>query len=185
MIVQMIVLDIRPIRMYSSGFKALITTLEPGYVMPSRKTIKNLVYYKHEQGNKQLIDLLSTTTSVSLTTDIWTSMANEAYITISAHWISPSWEVISCVLDTKEFPDSHTGVAIPEKILETMEAYNIKDKVSTIVHTIVHTNMQLSLRILHESDDIESLCCNDLRALYLYLTPFSCSCHLLVVYRFK
>ena len=113
-----------------------------------------------EQGNKQLIDLLS---SVSLTTDIWTSMANEAYITISAHWISPSWEVISCVLETKEFPDSHTGVAIAEKILETMEAYNIKDKVSTIVHTIVHdqaANMQLSLRILHESDDIESLCCN-------------------------
>ena len=76
MIVQMIVLDIRPIRIVDcSGFKALITTLEPGYVMPSRKTIKNLVYYKHEQGKKQLIDLLSTT-SVSLT--------------ISAHWISPS-----------------------------------------------------------------------------------------------
>ena len=44
-----------------------------------------------------------------------------------------------------------------------MEAYDIKDKVSTIVYTIVHdqaANMQLSLRILHESDDIESLCCN-------------------------
>lgn len=61
-----------------------------------------------------------------------------------------------CVLETKEFP---TGVAITEKITETIEAFRITGKVSAIVHDQA-SNMQISLRVLHDESNIESLCCN-------------------------
>lgn len=91
---------------------------------------------------------------------------NDAFISLSAHWLSSSWETITCVLATKEFPGSHTGVAISEKITEMIEEFGIQSKVAVIVHDQA-ANMQLSLRLLQEPEEatqassrFESLPCN-------------------------
>ena len=110
----------------------------------------------------KLIDILRNVSSISLTTDIWTSLANDSYISLSAHWLSSSWETSTCILATTEFPGSHTGVAISEKITELSEDFGIRSKVSVIVHDQA-ANMNLSLRLLQESEDgrqLESLPCN-------------------------
>ena len=155
-IVGMIVTDTRPVRIVEcEGFRNLMSVLEPGFVMPSRKTISSIIQHKHQQGRKELVDILSKNAcSVALTTDIWTSTALDAYITVSAHYITSSWEVVCCVLGTKEFPGSHTGVAISEKIIEIVEEFGIKDKISAIVHDQA-ANMQLSLNILRTREGYE------------------------------
>lgn len=165
-IVRMIILDLRPIRVVEcAGFKDLVLTLEPGYVMPTRKSVKKMIFNMYEQSKSKMIDLLHDASSISLTTDIWTSLSNDAYISLSAHWISDSWELVTCVLAAKEFPGSHTGVAISEKIAEMVKEFKIQDKVSVIVHDQA-ANMQLSLRLLQEPEQnldgsrLESLPCN-------------------------
>ena len=66
----------------------------------------------YDQAKKKLVDFLAEVdSSLALTTDIWTSMSNDAYITVTAHWISSEWEIKCFVLATKEFPGSHTGTA--------------------------------------------------------------------------
>lgn len=113
----------------------------------------------------KLIDLLQDASSISLTTDIWTSLANDAYISLSAHRISDSWELITCVLVTREFPGSHTGVNISNKISEIIKKFRINDKLSVVVHDQA-ANMQLSLQLLQQPDQemdgsrLECLACN-------------------------
>ena len=85
-IVNMIVMDTRPIRMVEcEGFRELIHCLEPGFVMPSRQSIKLIVFRKHQEGKSKLTNLLSSVNALSLTTDIWTSEANDAYITVTVY----------------------------------------------------------------------------------------------------
>lgn len=144
------------------GFRDLICTLEPGYVMPSRKSVKSIIFRNHGLGKAKLTDILSSVSSVSLTTDIWTSDANDAYITITAHFLSASWEMKSFVLGTREFPGSHTGAAISEVIFNICKEFKIESKVASIVHDEA-ANMQLSLRILGDDvddDHFESVSCN-------------------------
>ena len=59
--------------------------------------------------------------SMALTTDIWTSMATEAYMTVTAHCIDPNWKLQNFVLETLSFPERHTGVNIAQKLKEVGE----------------------------------------------------------------
>ena len=66
-IVNMIVMDTRPIRMVEcEGFRELIHCLEPGFVMPSRQSIKLIVFRKHQEGKSKLTNLLSSVNALSL-----------------------------------------------------------------------------------------------------------------------
>ena len=159
-IVRMIVLDMRPINMVEcSGFRELISTLEPGYTMPSRKTVKNAIVHLHEQGKLKLKELLADAPAVSLTTDIWSSITNESYLTVTAHWLSDEWEMCCAVLQTGEFSTRHTGVNIADELLQAARYYNIAHKVFAVVHDEA-SNMQLSLGILHDSQQYEGISCN-------------------------
>ena len=121
-IVSMIIVDMRPIRIVECpGFRSLINFLEPGFVMPGRKTISSIIHLQHEQGKKKLIKMLDKdASSIALTTDIWTSTSVEAFMALSAHYITRDWKSVCCVLETKFFPGSHTGIAISDRILETV-----------------------------------------------------------------
>ena len=52
---------------------------------------------------------LSAVKAVVLTTDFGTSTAVDSYLGVTCHYISCQWELCSCVLQTKEAPESHTA----------------------------------------------------------------------------
>ena len=56
--------------------------------------------------------------SMALTMDIWTSMAIQAYMTVTAHYIDPNWKLQNFVLEIFSFPEKHTGANIAEKLKE-------------------------------------------------------------------
>ena len=64
-------------------------------------------------------------TKYSLTTDIWTSFANDAYISLTIHFIDECWEMKSYTLATYSFPEQHTGDNIVEKLKEVLSEYDI------------------------------------------------------------
>ena len=103
----MIALDKRPISIIEGpGFTSLMQFLEPGYTIPSRKYLSKILKQKHEDGIEKLRYKLSNEVdTIALTTDIWTSCATEAYITITAHGIF-NWEMDSLVLATRAFPEA-------------------------------------------------------------------------------
>lgn len=64
------------------GFKDLVKVLEPRYSGPSHARAE----VEHE---------LFTAQAVALTTDGWISRSTESYLTITAHFITSEWEMIS------------------------------------------------------------------------------------------
>ena len=48
---------------------------------------------KYEVAKSTLAEMLKEPTNIALSTDIWTSIATQAYITVAAHFISPDWEL--------------------------------------------------------------------------------------------
>ena len=128
--------------------------------MPSRKHVTKILRQKHDVAKTRLkTKLEQDAESVALTTDIWTSTATEAYVTVSAHYILPNWELCSCVLETPGFPERYTGQRIADKLREIMQRYCLGEKVSAVVHDQA-ANMELALKILEEDEGWESLKCS-------------------------
>lgn len=74
---------------------------------------------------------------VAITSDLWTSSATEAYITVTAHYINEEWDLVSSVLSTEGMPERHTGLNIAARIREILEEYKIP---ISLVSGIVHDN---------------------------------------------
>ena len=82
------------------GFKELMEELEPHYKLPHRTTfcrsvIPRIYEEVKEQVKSKVVDLQQQKNKVALTTDMWISEANEAYLGLSCHK-SLSWCL--CVL---------------------------------------------------------------------------------------
>lgn len=83
------------------GFRALMRYVEPGYKVLSAVHIAKVVHQKHDIGKRALKERLQMEgQSIAITSDIWTSCANDAYISLTAHFITTDWQMVSCVLAT-------------------------------------------------------------------------------------
>lgn len=70
---------------------------------------------------------------MAVTSDRWTSKATEAYATTSHH--IDEWNLMSCVLETRHFPESHTGINVSEQIRKAVDLYDVNPQtVAAIVH---------------------------------------------------
>ena len=92
---RMIVQDLWPIRLIEcEGFWNLLSYMEPNYTLPSRKQFNADIFHKFETCKDKLKKrLVAEAFSMALHTDIWTSMATEAYMTVTCHFIDPNLEV--------------------------------------------------------------------------------------------
>ena len=129
------------------GFLGLLAYLEPGYKVPSHPYFTYIIHRKHDVGKQILCAKLKEAFHVALTTDIWTSRVTEAYITVSVHYVSADWKLLSFVLETRTFPERHTGKAISEKLTSIASNFSIANKVSAVVHDQA-ASMKLSLDLL-------------------------------------
>lgn len=84
--------------------------------------------------------LLSNFLGICLTTDIWTSQANQAYMTVTAHIVDTNSSRIKCyVLETTEFPGSHTAERIVDRLGNICIEWCILDKIVCLVSDTCNT----------------------------------------------
>lgn len=131
--------DMRPINtVEGSRFKRLINTLEPGYTLPKRESISYALTDKHKCVRKKVCSDIEKCSSVSFTTDIWTSQQMEAYMTVTVHLINSDWELKNFVLETKSMQESHIASNTAERLGEVADAYVVSAEKRVAV---VHDNM--------------------------------------------
>ena len=117
-IVDFVVLDLHPIAVVDGcGFNKLLTCLEPGYTVPSRTFVMNSLKQQYSIMKQKVQESLSIR-NLAITTDIWTSRATAAYMTITAHYNSDEWKIEINVLCTSEMAERHTGANIASRIQE-------------------------------------------------------------------
>jgi len=96
---------------------------------------------------------------IALMTDIWTSVATQSYIMVTAHFISSNWELKTCLLQTTNFPENHTADNICERLQEILSNVHVScNKIVSIVHD-QGSNMQACARRMKSEFGWESINC--------------------------
>ncbi|KAJ8353306.1 hypothetical protein SKAU_G00208730 [Synaphobranchus kaupii] len=133
-ICNMVEKDMMPISTVDSeGFRELINFLEPGYRIPSRGTITTRIEARFNESKAELKTQLATT-NVALTTDCWSALTTESYITVTCHYIEQNWQVKSAVLLTESMSVRHTADNLAEKLNQSMESWGLTGRVIACVH---------------------------------------------------
>ncbi|XP_074535564.1 E3 SUMO-protein ligase ZBED1-like [Halichoeres trimaculatus] len=151
-ILNMIIMDMRPLSLVEDeGFKQMIQTFHPGYTLPSRTHFTKLLEGKYEETVREITSALKLTNSkIALTADAWTSVATEAYLGITCHFINDEWELTSLCLTTMPLEERHTGPNIASWIEEALARFEIPaNKIVGIVHDN-GSNIVLAANILNK-----------------------------------
>ena len=133
-LVKMIAKEYQPLSLVEDAeFKEFVKMLNPTYALPSRKTLStNLIplLYKHLEklrADLEDVDVLS------LAMDGWTSVNNQCYCAITAHFINNECKLDCFLLDCFEFSESHTDENLSSEIKRILKHWNVADKVVTVV----------------------------------------------------
>ena len=120
--------DLVPISTVESKFfRAMANTLSQGtYDPPTRRYFTDTLLPKMlNECNLQLKEEIKHLNGIGLTTDSWTSMATEHYITYTAHYITHDWELKSKVLSTSCSEEKHTAANLAAHMKITEEKWGI------------------------------------------------------------
>jgi len=72
-------------------------------------------------------------TAVAVTTDIWMSLANDPYISLTARYITPAWTMRTTLANTL-IDEWHTQVNITDHLSENTSDWRLSEKVVSVVH---------------------------------------------------
>ena len=151
LIAYVIIKDLGPVNLVNGqGFQKLIAYLEPGYKLPSATHFNKVIEHKYEETKQKLKDTMQEVGGLSITADLWCSMANDAYLSLTAHFITDEWAMRSICLGTIPVSDRHTGVNIVSWIEDKLAEFSIDPvRVVGFVHDS-GSNIKLSGQLLHE-----------------------------------
>ncbi|KAM9391553.1 uncharacterized protein KZ484_003063 [Pholidichthys leucotaenia] len=122
--------DCQPLSIVKSeGFRELVQALQPLYVLPTRKTIKQMVAKKYEEERERVKKEVQQAVAVSITADMWTSVNMEAYLALTCHYINENLQLCTSVLGVQYFPQSHTADNLAQVKRGMMEDWAITNKV--------------------------------------------------------
>ena len=113
-------------------FKAFLASLQPKFKLHGRITLKNDIMNMYQNLKENLTTKLSNVNRISLTTDLWTSSNQTAFMVVSSHYITDDWKLKKRLISFKELPSPHTGLAISDQLISTMVEWKILDKVAFI-----------------------------------------------------
>ena len=110
--------------------------LEPGYRLPSSTHFTHLIERKYISVKQRIRNLLQEQAEFTvITTDLWTSIATESYLTVTFHYLNEEWKMKSVISGTLPLSESHTATNIVTWIKELVDESGIaSDKVVAFVH---------------------------------------------------
>ena len=148
---EMIALDCHPFSVVEDeGFIRLVKELEPRYTLPSRRYFtENVVTKIYENLRQKVSQAVSDVEYFSFTTDVWsTCVSNESLLSLTAHWISDTFQRTNVMLNASRIDGSHTGAYIAQKIKEILESWFIS---TYLVHVILRDNGSNMVRAMKDA----------------------------------
>lgn len=152
----MVALDLQPYSFVEDrGFKELMAEAVPNYRLPSRTTLsRTLVPRLFDDTRKKVKDELSSafeggTSAVTFTSDMWTSRANESYVSFTCHLLTPSFRMKRFTLNTRHMElVSHSAENIAQMLVEMCAEWEIPDGCRKYIVTDNGRNIRAAVRRL-------------------------------------
>ena len=126
---EMIAVDCQPLSIVSDpGFVRLLGTVEPRYQIPSRKYITDKALPDIASDVKAKVEMtMNGVQWFSFTSDIWsTGISNDSLLSLTAHWLTESFERMQAMLHAQSIPGSHTGALILSKYKAMLDKWGIR-----------------------------------------------------------
>lgn len=111
------------------AFIDLCRTLDPAFIIPSRTTVRNRVISLYDDVFAELVKLLKPLWEVwpALTTDAWTSTANDGYMSLTMHYITPDFTLVDHGIAVFEFPPPHNATRTAERTQNIMDSLGMPE----------------------------------------------------------
>ncbi|XP_036343172.1 zinc finger BED domain-containing protein 1-like [Rhagoletis pomonella] len=120
-----------------SEFKNLIEMIThcPGYKLPTRKSLSNsLLPNVYNELKAKLHEEIRLASAVCLSTDAWTSRANQSYIAVTAHFVEPEKGILkSHLIACIESAERHTSDNLCATLRKIMDEWEISNKITAVV----------------------------------------------------
>ncbi|CAH1975707.1 unnamed protein product [Acanthoscelides obtectus] len=116
---RMFAMDYQPFRVVEDdGFVQFVKALDPRYKLPCRQTISNkLLPGLYEEVKEAIKRNLAEAKHVALTIDAWTSISQDPYLAVTAHYVREDKLKAAC-LDCVVLPGRHSAENIKKKFLK-------------------------------------------------------------------
>ncbi|CAG5075206.1 Similar to Putative AC9 transposase (Zea mays), partial [Cotesia congregata] len=117
--------------------------------------IRDRLYGLYDAVRNKLLSSLNQFPYVSITTDGWSSRANNSFVTITVHGIDDQWNLSSFTLDTLEMLESHNATNTYNHLAKALNDWNLYDKVIAVVHDNARYMVAAVQDSWEADDDIE------------------------------
>jgi len=134
------------------SFVELIESINSLIKVPCRQTLKSWIDQYFQCGKEIVKHKLEEVEYISITTDIWTSAANESYCSLVAHYIDDNWDYHCIALDCCFIQTPHTDDQIYKWLKEALQDWNISRKVISVTTDCASNNIS-ALKMLNSSID--------------------------------
>ena len=103
--------DMLPISIVEKpGFKQMLESFDPRYQLPLRKHFSKIaIPAKFNSTQSVLTSTLQEVEFFSSTTDLWSSMCMQPYLSYTVHYINKNWKLERKCLQTMFMPADHNG----------------------------------------------------------------------------
>ena len=131
----MIATDYQPYNILNDvGFQKFVQLLDPRYVLPSKFTLREKIMKTlYLEGCNKLKQILHNINYIAITTDTWTSIATESYVTATCQFIDANFKLETAVLSTRHLNKAYTSQNLADTMLEIFKEWQISDKVVCVV----------------------------------------------------
>lgn len=131
LLLNLITKDFQPFSVVEdSGFRDFIFALNPGYKLPTRKTLTNvLLPAVFEEVYLKVSDLLrDEVMSITITTDCWTSRNTDGVMAVTGHFINSKFEVKSVLLECVGYEGGHGSTNLADNLRKVISNWNISEQ---------------------------------------------------------
>ena len=133
------------------GFRAMLETFNPRYDLPSRNYFSRVaipsLYSEVKNNLQQKIDNQHLTFYAG-TTDLWSSITSEPYLSYTVHFIDNNWNLHAKCLQTHYIPEAHTGVNLKEVLASSLNQWHLNPDNQVAITTDSGTNIKLACELL-------------------------------------
>jgi len=156
---KMIAMNQMPISFCSSaGFEQFMNIVKPNYKICKEEAIKKRLKSLKLSIQDIIQRDLKSANNIACTSDCWSSLSQDSYITVTAHMINDEWCPKSYTLTTHKMKESHTASNLAYQLENTFEKWEIDQKVITVV-TDNAKNVLNAVQMLSNVSETNDLTC--------------------------
>ena len=134
-----------------SGFKQMLNKFNPRYDVPSRNHFSRVaipaLYSEVKSEIQQKINDQQFVYYAG-TTDLWSSITSEPYLSYTIHFIDKNWNMCSKCLQTHYMPEAHTGINLQEVLTSSLDQWNLDSEKQVAITTDSGANIKLACELL-------------------------------------